>query len=80
MEGTSQGGEGGFQFIKLDGLAKTIGASDAGIRFLLALLSGNVLISFDSRKERNIFKFIIFCDTQVGGDDNTTTQADKGLH
>eukprot|EP00794_Sanderia_malayensis_P015000 gene15000-16549_t len=40
MEGTSQGGEGGFQFIKLDGLAKVIGASDAGLRFLIALLIG----------------------------------------
>ena len=40
MEGTSEGGQGGFQFIKIDGLAKSLGASEAGLRFLFALLSG----------------------------------------
>ena len=41
MEGFGQGGKGGFEFIKVDGLAKAIGTSEPGLRFLIALLIGN---------------------------------------
>ncbi|XP_065060925.1 lysophospholipid acyltransferase 5-like [Rhopilema esculentum] len=40
MEGVGQGGKGGFEFIKVDGLAKAIGTSEPGLRFLIALLIG----------------------------------------
>eukprot|EP00112_Aurelia_sp_Birch-Aquarium-sp1_P020205 Seg5152.1 transcript_id=Seg5152.1/GoldUCD/mRNA.D3Y31 product="Lysophospholipid acyltransferase 5" protein_id=Seg5152.1/GoldUCD/D3Y31 len=40
MEGSSQGGKGGFDFIKVDGLAKAVGTSEPGLRFLISLLIG----------------------------------------
>ena len=42
MEGSSQGGKGGFDFIKIDGLAKAIGTSEPGLRFLISLLIGKI--------------------------------------
>ena len=44
MEGSSSGGKGGFEFIRVDLLAKYLGASDAGLRFLLGLVSGKILL------------------------------------
>ena len=43
MEGVGKGGKGGFEFIKLDGLVKAVGTPEPALRFLIALLIGNIL-------------------------------------
>ena len=45
MEGVGSGGKGGFEFIKLDGIVKAVGTPEPALRFLIALLIGNVLFT-----------------------------------
>ena len=44
MEEIGKGSKGGFEFIKVDSLSKAIGTSEPALRFLIALLIGNLIL------------------------------------